>query len=393
MARRSTHEEYVYKVESINKNIEVLGQYINARTKILHKCKKCMYEFYSKPNSILSGYGCPRCGGTMRLTNKEYEERVANVNPNIEVVGHYVNMHVKILHKCKTCKYEWLVKPNDVINRHNGCPMCDGRKVGNAPEYRNSIWASQYKNYFSQFMTEEQMKKYTPKSCQKIYVSCPDCNRRKISTPNTLLRNGIGCICGDGVSYPNKFVYSILKQLDVDIILEYSPEWANRKKYDVYIPEFNCIVENHGEQHYDESRMMFNNTYNYIKQIDDYKEIMAKENGIENYVVIDCRRSNAEWIKKSILNSDLVNILNFSEYDIDWVECDKFATSNLVKVVSDLWNDGLCANQIIETTKLSRNTIFNYLIKGSKLSMCDYTAELSHKRTRKYNNNLKRVTI
>lgn len=381
--RKRTHEEYLKIVAEINPNIEVLDKYIDARTKITHKCKICGYILFSKPSSILSGFGCPKCAGVLKLTHEEYKNRIEENNLNIEALEKYINMNTKILHKCKTCGHEWKTRPVEIINGH-GCPVCTHKCIGNPPEYKNSIWASDYNEYFSKYLSEGQMKLYMPYSSKKIEIQCPYCNRYKNISISTLLKNGLGCICGDGISYPNKFVYYMLKQLNIEVVLEYSPKWANKKKYDIYIPSLNCIIENHGAQHYKNAFEMFGTTYEKEKQNDDYKENNAKNNGIKNYVVIDCRNSDENWIKKSILNSDLINIIGFTENDVNWKECDKFATSNLVKVISEYWNQGMCFDEIKSKTNLSRNTIFKYLNKGSKFSFCDYSGELSKQRTRKY---------
>lgn len=61
MARRKTQEEYVAEASIVNPNIEVLGRYINSNTKILHRCKIDGYEWNAYPTHILSGHGCPVC--------------------------------------------------------------------------------------------------------------------------------------------------------------------------------------------------------------------------------------------------------------------------------------------------------------------------------------------
>ena len=65
MTKRKTHEEYVNQVKSINPNIEVLGTYVNNHTKILHKCTLDDYEWYTLPANILkgSGYITSQCCG------------------------------------------------------------------------------------------------------------------------------------------------------------------------------------------------------------------------------------------------------------------------------------------------------------------------------------------
>ncbi len=56
-----THEQYVYEVSIINPDIEVVGKYKNARTKILHRCKKCNNEWDILPDGVLRGNGCVKC--------------------------------------------------------------------------------------------------------------------------------------------------------------------------------------------------------------------------------------------------------------------------------------------------------------------------------------------
>lgn len=59
--RRKTHKKYVEELSGINQNIEVLEEYINSKTSILHKCKVCEHEWSIDPLHTLRGQGCPVC--------------------------------------------------------------------------------------------------------------------------------------------------------------------------------------------------------------------------------------------------------------------------------------------------------------------------------------------
>ena len=59
--RRKSHEKYVEEVASINMDIEVVGEYINAHTPILHRCKIDGHEWMALPMNIIKGVGCPQC--------------------------------------------------------------------------------------------------------------------------------------------------------------------------------------------------------------------------------------------------------------------------------------------------------------------------------------------
>lgn len=378
--KKKTQKEYILEVVKINPNIEVVGEYINAHTKILHKCKIDGFEWYTSPHNILRGQGCPKCAGKIRKTHEQYVKEVAETNPNIKIIGTYVNIHTNILHRCKIDGYEWYAKPNNILHGTN-CPVCVGCAIGNYPEYKNSIWASEYVDYFSKYLTDEQMKSYTPHSNAKINISCPDCGKPKLISLFRLLKEGFGCICGDGRSYPNKFMYAFLTELKVEHELEYSPDWAGNFKYDIYIPSLNCIIENHGAQHYKGGfEYAGGKTLEEEQENDKYKESIAKNNGIAHYVVINCKVSDASWIKDSILKSHLPILLSFNEKSVNWNKCDKFATSNLVKEASNLWNNGLTTKDIANNLGVGQSTAARYLKKGVKFGWCDYSKQKSMER-------------
>ena len=138
MLKKTTHEEYVNRVKEINPNIEVLGEYVNNKTKILHKCKFDNYEWIAAPSNILAGKGCPKCAGVAKKTHKEYVKEVSRINPNVEVLGEYINNRTKILHRCKIDGYEWYVAPSSILLGY-GCPRCSKREVYGHDEYIKKV--------------------------------------------------------------------------------------------------------------------------------------------------------------------------------------------------------------------------------------------------------------
>lgn len=214
-------------------------------------------------------------------------------------------------------------------------------------------------------------------SWKKILVKCPDCGYEKGIAVTNLVNTGIGCNqCGDGVSFPEKVMVNVLEQLHELFKIQLSKttfKWCNNYRYDLYINGINGICEIMGNQHYEETGKW--GSLKEIQDNDEAKEKLAKENGIINYIILDSRYSNINFIKNSIFNSDLPKLLDFKEIDIDWVECEKFACKNLVKVVCDLWTSGIQdMKKIIEELgiKLSISAIRNYLKKGAKLGWCNY---------------------
>ena len=375
MHRRKTHEEYVLYVERVNPNIEVLECYIDSKTPILHKCKIDGHIWPAKPNNILSGKGCPECAkrklsNARKKTHLQYTMDLKIAQPSIKVLGVYAGDNIKILHECLICGYKWDVTPSNLLH-NRGCPVCGHHIIGPPPEYKNSIWTSEYKDFFSQFMTDEQMKTIMPHSGKNIVLPCPNCGKLKSVKPCNLVNYGFGCICGDGQSFPNKFMYNVLSQLHIKTETEYSPEWAGLLKYDDYLIDYNIIIENHGLQHYEECPLT-RRTLKEEQENDMLKYNIAYSNGINGYIIIDCRRPSMEWIKKSIMQSYLPQILNFTESDINWVEALRYATHSLIKTAAEMFNKGMSITEIANNLQKNNSTIRNWLKIATKFDWCYY---------------------
>ena len=211
-------------------------------------------------------------------------------------------------------------------------------------------------------------------------MTCPYCKKQKRIKINQIYnKKSIGCTCGDGISYNEKFTIAMFNQLNIKYIKEYKPEWSNNKRYDFYF-EYNnkkYIIECHGEQHYKESfSTCGGRTLKEEQKNDIYKKELALNNGISEYIILDCSKSNFEQIKNSIINSKLASIFDLN--NINLLKCEEFALSNRVKEVCDYWNN----KEEWETTttvgrvfNLDKNTICKYLKKGQTLNWCNYKVD------------------
>lgn len=211
----------------------------------------------------------------------------------------------------------------------------------------------------------------------KYFLICPSCKREKEIAPVTYVHHGLGCSCSDGNSYPNKFVVSLLSQLEIGFETEKVFEWSKGKRYDIYIASINLIIENHGIQHYKKSNR--GRSLQEEQDNDSYKEKVARSNGMQYYIQLDCRKSDLEWVKSSIMNSELPTILNFKECDIDWVECEKFSRNSVILEACSLYKKLGHTKSVAKELNISRRTATIYLIKGSKLGLCDYDPKLAMK--------------
>jgi hypothetical protein len=191
--------------------------------------------------------------------------------------------------------------------------------------------------------------------------------------------------CSDRVSYPEKFVHSILRQLNVNFEIEKKFKWSNLKRYDIYIPDKDTIIEVHGAIHYIQSSLWTNRNKDTTKEEnlqirqknDNKKRKLAILNNVSNYIIINARESNMNYIKQSVLSSDLNEYYNLS--NINWLQCHEYACKSLVKQASDLWNENKSKEEISNILNLNVLTIYSYLKLGSELGYCVYNKQLNRK--------------
>ena len=267
-------------------------------------------------------------------------------------------------YKCLECGNEdWSTEHH--YKEGNGCNVC-GKFPKKLVLGINTIW-DKARWMCDLGISEEDAKNNFPQSANKIEVVCPLCgNKKKCQIRNVYNNKSIGCICDDKQSYPEKFMYSIFKQLDIEFETQYSPKWIKGKRYDFYIPKFNAIIEVHGEQHYNYTGR--GRSLQEEQENDKLKEEIALNNGI-NYIVIDCRKSELDWIKDNILKSKLNNLFDLD--NINWFKCEKFAISNnLIKIACEYKknNPNMTCAEIGRIIGYERHAIKRWIEKGKKLN-------------------------
>ena len=279
---------------------------------------------------------------------------------------------------CNKCGAElWMEERN--LLKGNKCSCCTNQIIVKGI---NDV-ATTHPNLVKYFVNTEDGYRYSFGSGKKVLMKCNQCNYEKEITIKDLHQQGFNCpICEDGVSYPEKIMCNILIQLDVKFKKEYSSEWSNGKRYDFYFIYNNnkYIIETHGKQHYKESfSRCGGRTLKEEQENDKNKYELAVKNGIkpENYIVIDCRYSDLDFIKNNIINSRLNKIFNLSK--VDWIKIGKDSEKSLIKEVCDYWhlhndinNENLQICYLSKIFNCARNTIRLYLKRGFKLGWCNY---------------------
>lgn len=205
--------------------------------------------------------------------------------------------------------------------------------------------------------------------------NCLQCKECKSDRNKSKVNN----IIADGISYPEKFMYNLLHQLNIDFEYQYRPDWckyqfknkSHRGRYDFYIPSMKLIIEMDGGLGHG-----FNNTKVLTKEeskyIDNLKDKLAKEYNIQ-VIRIDCNydlEDKFTYIKNNTINK-LSIIFDLSK--VNWNKIDLDSLSSFVLKACNLWNQGKHNPiDIAQELKLGRSTITEYLHKGNKLGLCLY---------------------
>lgn len=212
--------------------------------------------------------------------------------------------------------------------------------------------------------------KYSSGSGKKVLCSCPLCGIEKPMVVHKLCTKGFSCNgCSDGVSYPNKFMFHMFSQLGVKFEAEKTFSWSEGKRYDFYLPNHNILVEAHGMQHYQECGYS-GRTLEDEQENDRIKVTLARTNGIERYIVLDCRESVAKFLINSVESSELNELFNLS--NVDWKTCDEYAIRDLSLAAIEMWNQGIKVMEISKRLGVTKNTVIKYLKNGSYSGRCDY---------------------
>ena len=230
--------------------------------------------------------------------------------------------------------------------------------------------------YFANKEDAFENSKYSTKVVDMI---CPDCGRIHRKQIQLVMANhGLSCSCSDNWSYPNKFIYALLEQLHVNFIAEKSFDWSDKKIYDDYI-EYNglkIITEQHGRQHYDKPIIKSDRFRAVLEEQENdlYKYNLAIQNGIDYYFVIDSRESSQEYMRRSIINSGLLDVLDTEESDVDWDECGEYAEKNLTKTICEYKrnNPHVTLHQIAGLFHIGYSFVLRSIKVGNKLGWCNY---------------------
>ncbi len=273
-----THEQYLDELRKVNPNIEPIGQYIGANIPILHKCLIDGYEWNAQPNNMLNGYGCPKCSQRFRRTHDYYVNEVFEINPDIEVIGIFNGLRTPILHRCKIHNIEWMAYPEFILKGH-GCYECGNDKV----KEKLVKTHEQYVQELRKVNPDIEVLGIYINSLTPILHKCLIDGYEWLASPANLLY-GCGCPrCNE--SSGERKIRQWLECHNIKYVYQKTFEDCRNIRplpFDFYLTDYNICVEYQGEQHYHPVEIFGGEkTFEKQQERDNIKKIYCQNNSIK----------------------------------------------------------------------------------------------------------------
>lgn len=186
---KRTTKQFIKELSEIQPEIEVLGRYTGARSRIKVRCKECGRTWSPIASSLLYGFGCKKCkskaaAAKLKKTQEQFVQELAVLNKDVEVIGRYDGWDHKVRVKCKLCGHEWNAMAGYLL-KGSKCPKCfkSGKKTHD--EFIEEL--------FEKNPSVTVLGEYTTNK-DKVKTQCNECGYVWNIMPESLLA-GKGCPC------------------------------------------------------------------------------------------------------------------------------------------------------------------------------------------------------
>ncbi|MDD9267863.1 DUF2726 domain-containing protein [Paenibacillus sp. GCM10023248] len=157
----------------------VIGEYVDANTKIKARHNVCGYEWDTMPYTLFIIKSCPKCSSTYKRTEEDFKKELKEMHgDDYELISDYTNTQENVTLKHK-CGFEWSVKPTQLLNRGTQCYNCFGSVKLTHEQFVQRI-EEKYGHYFSVLGTYEH-------SQERILMKHNECGYEWRVMPSKLL--------------------------------------------------------------------------------------------------------------------------------------------------------------------------------------------------------------
>ena len=292
---RMTTEEFIKQSEVLHQNKYFYDKvkYVNSNTKVCIICP-IHGEFWQTPHNHLNGCGCPKCGGTAKLTTEEFIEKARKIHGDKYDYSNvnYIDAHTKVHIICPEHGEFWQTPHNHLNGKK--CKKCGSNEIWNIRgritteefiEKARKIHGDKYDYSKAEYVNER-----TPVCiiCNKKYKKTDTNHGEFYQTPIAHL-SGNGCPKCRNSQLENK-IYSLFYFNKIKFQKEKTFEWLKNRQnlyLDFYLPDYNIAIECQGIQHFiplkrgkmtaEKAEKKFEN----IRQNDLLKQKLCQEHNIK----------------------------------------------------------------------------------------------------------------
>lgn len=308
--RNCTQEEYLTKAVARHGNLYDYSKvvYRGSAQKITIICRRCSSEFDQIATNHTRGQGCPKCGGTERLSTNDFVAKSQQVHGDRYDYSRvaYTNNRTKVTISCRVCTETFMQSPDHHMAGH-GCPKCGGTKLlsqeefiqrsreihDNAYDYSQVVYVNcatpvmigciRCQRWFGQVASNHLFGKgcavcgdnvratvedfvekarrvhgelynysqvvYTNNNT-KVAITCRKCGCTFLQTPDVHTNNKCGCPVCKNKTEAKLFQWLREKYPNYTILPQQSLPSLPLARYDFYIVELRLFVELDGPQHF-----------------------------------------------------------------------------------------------------------------------------------------------
>lgn len=250
----------------------------------------------------------------------------------------------------------------------NWCPICNRKR---SVEGLNDV-ATLRSDLVKYFVNSDDAKKYSVGSHSRVRLKCLECGNEKTLEVCDLCLRGFHCdYCSDFISLGNKIIRNLVMQLPIhEYAFEFSDIWTQNKRYDCYFcyhgEQF--LIEVDGLQHIRDTNWA---TKKQQKANDILKSELASKNGY-SLIRIKAYKSDFDYIKKNIIESDLAEIFDLGNVDWNYIRKQTITSMNVEMARYYMTHKDLFLGDIAKHFHVTYPTLKKALTKLASVGMCDY---------------------
>lgn len=148
-----------------------------------------------------------------KKTQDEYITQVGKVNPHIDIISQYLNSKCDMNYRCKRCGFIDFARA-DALYKYRPCRNCESNGY---VIYGVNDFYTLRPDIAIHMEDQELAHKIGSFYKNDVWFICPDCGIRFKQKPRNASKHKLSCpVCSSGRSYPNKFMFNILKTIGMN---------------------------------------------------------------------------------------------------------------------------------------------------------------------------------